>query len=364
MNKNYLTKYQTGAAIMITLSCLLLICSLLTLSSIKTIKTQGLISRNKSQAEQAFAAAESGLDYSIAFLKINTDLVHSGKIESYQSALTQNVGNGNNSLYSIDFSYANKDNHDLLIIQSTGRVANGKTPIQLSQLVQRKAFIANSPKAGFITLGKTSLSGNITISNYETDITIWSGGDVQLSGSATTEASAGVGSNKRVLDVDIIANDSRLSKLSPDQFFEQMMGMPRDYSKSQTDIQLTYNANQNLSHLLSHSSFWGKSIWITQTKGTASLSGRSVIGSPEKPIILIIDGDFKANGTTDIYGLVYVTQNWDNSGGGTLNIYGAAIVEGDFNGTGTPNINYDQDVLDNLNLIANFAKIPGSWSDF
>jgi hypothetical protein len=84
-------------------------------------------------------------------------------------------------------------------------------------------------------------------------------------------------------------------------------------------------------------------------------------------VILIIEGGasgFKLNGTADIYGIVYVIGDWDNSGGGNANISGAAVAEGEFHSTGTPNPTYDETVLNRLNALGTFARIPGSWKDF
>jgi hypothetical protein len=108
----------------------------------------------------------------------------------------------------------------------------------------------------------------------------------------------------------------------------------------------------------------GKVIYITQAPGTtATINSNVVIGSPEQPVILIVDGDFKFNGNATLYGVVYVIGDWNNTGGGNAAIYGAAIVEGDMSSTGTPELSFDTS-LENLNNLTTLVKVPGSWRDF
>ena len=355
---------QSGAALIITMVSLLLICSLITLSNISAITSQTRTERHIRYAEQAFEAAESDIEYGIAYLKNNQAAILNNNIEKYTISETTNVNNGNDSYYSISYHSPITGDYRLTEVLATGLSNNGKTQKQLSILAERQSYIKNTPQAGFITHLGTDIGGNITISNYVNDNTIWSGGPVILSGAAQTQASGGISSNHSKLDTDIHANDLQLSSLRSDAFFQQMIGVPRTYAKEKAGFQLSYDLNTNLSLILSDDRYLGKALWIDQTAGTAFLSGTSTIGRPEKPVILIINGNFLANGTTDIYGIVYVSQDRENTGGGTLNVHGAIIVEGHYLGFGTPNINYDPDVLANLNYISEFAKVPGSWVDF
>ena len=123
------------------------------------------------------------------------------------------------------------------------------------------------------------------------------------------------------------------------------------------------NSNTNYSSDLN--GVVGQTIWIEQTGGTARINGNTTIGSATQPVILIVNGNFKAKGNTTIYGIVYVAKNWNNGGGGNLNIIGAAVVEGNFSGKGSPNITYDPTVLNRLQETQGvFVKIPGTWRDF
>lgn len=101
-----------------------------------------------------------------------------------------------------------------------------------------------------------------------------------------------------------------------------------------------------------------------QAEGTtATINSNAVIGSPQNPVILIVDGDFKFNGNATLCGVLYVIGNWSNSGGGSASIHGAAIVEGNMSSTGTPALNFSQNIQ-NLNTITSLVKVLGTWRDF
>jgi Tfp pilus assembly protein PilX len=328
---------------MLTMFSLLFLGSLVVLSTAKTIKANSTVVRNQIFEDQAFEAAEAGGEFGLVHLKDNrstilVDTDSDGYIDSYAPAATTNVNNGNGTTYTITYSNPTANNFDITQISVVGTTDGGSVTKNITQLAIRIPYLKISPPAGFITKDGVTLGGNVHIENTVTGTTIWSGGGVSLSGSADTNGGGGVTSDRRNINTDIAQNDAQLSGLTNNEFFESFIGSDKATAESSADIVLTYNGNQNLSAILDPDENNGKIIWVNQDSGTARFSGNATIGSPEEPVILIIDGDFKANGTTDIYGLVYVTQDWHNSGGGNLTIHGAVIVEGAFSGTGTPNI--------------------------
>lgn len=365
-------KKPNGAAILISMLSLLLICSLAVVSGAKSVKSNNVIVKNQIFGDQAFEASEAGVEFGLVHLKSNsstilTDSDSDGFIDAYAPSTTTNVDNGNNTAYTITYSNPTASSFDLTQLSINGTSDATNTSKTINQLAIRIPFMENTPPAGFITHSGVSLGGNVTIvniTNTATGNTIWSGGPVSLTGSADTTCGVGCGSDRNNTNSDITENDSQLSTLTGDEFFLNFFGVNKATAEANADITLNYTSDQNLSSVLDPDSNDGKSIWINQNGGTASLSGNSTIGSQDNPVILIIDGNFIANGNTDIYGVVYVTQDWNNTGGGTLTIHGAVIVEGAYNGNGTPNVIYDSLTLNNTNNIAEFAKVPGSWHDF
>ncbi len=364
----------TGAAVMITMFALLMLSSLLVISTIQTVKSETVIVRNQLYNEQAFEAGEAGLEYAYAHLKDNYQEIlldesensgaGDGFIDAYTTALLNNFDNGHNTQYDISYANSIANNYNIISITSKGSSDQGNTSRFVYEQAAKVPFSTITPAASLITLGSVTLSGNLLIQNLVNDKTLWSGGNISFSGSASTLASNGNGSDRTFSADDISANDPQLTAQSKSNFFKSMLGSDKITTKAHVDLLYNYTTNQNLSSILASDNSNGKSIWISQTSGIASLSGNATIGNSQKPIFLVIDGQFKANGNTEFYGIIYITQDWHNNGGGNLHVHGAVIVEGELSSRGTPSIDYDQEVIDKTMNIAKLTKIPGSWHDF
>ncbi len=151
--------------------------------------------------------------------------------------------------------------------------------------------------------------------------------------------------------------------MTSDQFFFSFFGQSKSDVKAQATQISCDSCNASLGGLT------GQLIWVNPASAgsTPHVNSNTQIGSVTQPVILIIEGGadgFKLNGTADIFGIVYVIGDWDNSGGGNASITGAAVAEGHFDGTGTPNPIYDATILNRLNGMGTIARIPGSWKDF
>ncbi len=365
--------HQKGTATIIVVIVLTAVISTITLYSAESVQNSQRVTANTLREKQAFEAAESGLEYGISHIKENgtsimVDSDLDGYIDPYSNSDTTNVNQANGTQYS--FSYANPtlNDFDVITLSSTGVCDDGSVQRTIVQDLLKLTHLVNSPPAGFIARGNVTMSGNMSITNTETGHTIWAGGNVALQGSASTTGSPttqgiSTGSDKHAINSDITMNDASLSSLSNDEFFQNFFGMSKSQARDSANILYSDDSNVNYSDLLN--GVVGKTIWLDHSAGgEASFSGNAVIGSPSQPVVLIVDGNFKANGTTVIYGAIYVAQDWNNSGGGTLDIYGAIIVEGAFSGTGTPNVEFSENVLNATNSIADYVKIPGSWRDF
>jgi len=363
-----------GAAVMITMFALLMLSSLVVFSTLKTVRSETIIARNQLHNDQAFEAGEAGLEFSYAYLKANyqeilldeseNNSTSDGFIDSYTNALLKNFDNGHNTQYDVSYNNSIANNNNIISIASKGSSDLGNVSRSIYEQAAKVHYSTITPQASLITLGNVSLSGNAMIQNLVTDKTIWSGGTIFLNGSASTKDNNGNRSSRKFYGSDLSEKDPQLLLRSKNEFFKSMFGSDKITTKAHADIIYNYIDNQNISATLASDKNNGKSIWISQTAGTAFLTGNSIVGNSQKPVFLVIDGQFKANGNTEFYGIIYITQDWHNSGGGNLTIHGAVIVEGDFSGTGTPNIDYDQKVINKAMSIAKFTKIPGSWHDF
>ena len=250
-----------------------------------------------------------------------------------------------------------RDNY-LIRITSVGLSDDNAARRQIQQLMMLVPWLANAPEAALTAKDLVDIGGNVAVTNMITDLAVHAGGAYSRSGSASTETTNG--SNQAS---DVIQNDASLAGMTNDQFFFNFFGQTKSAMKAQATQISCDNCNGDLNGLT------GQMIWVNpSTPGsTPQVNSNSVIGSTTQPVVLIIEGGasgFHLNGTADIYGIVYVIGDWDNSGGGNATITGAAVAEGDFQSTGTPNPTYDEQVLNRLNALGRFARIPGSWKDF
>ncbi len=364
-------KNQRGYALLLTAVIIVLGISITALITAKSLYFDQKELNNERNQALAFQAAEAGLEFGISYLydnksAITADTDLNGFIDGYTNAAITNVAFSNGTTFNVVYSNPVVNNFSTLQISSTGTSDNGSTTRTITQLLQIFPIVTGAPPASVIAKGNVALSGNLTVANTivntSTNNTIWSGGTVALTGSAETIANGGIGSDKNGINSDVVHDDAGLSSLTSEQFFSGFFGDTKANASTHADIVLNNSSNYNMSATLN--GVTGKSIWVNQTGGEASFSGNATIGSAAHPVVLVINGPFKANGTTVIYGMVYIAGDWDNGGGGDLTVNGGIVVEGTLTSTGTPNVNYSPTVMQNLNGIGDYVKVPGSWRDF
>lgn len=87
------------------------------------------------------------------------------------------------------------------------------------------------------------------------------------------------------------------------------------------------------------------------------------IGTPERPVVLVVRGRVALEGGVPMHGLVYVDAA-DAVAALDAQLHGALIARGRLTAGGTGTIHYDPDVLARLRSgIGILARVPGSWQD-
>lgn len=164
-------------------------------------------------------------------------------------------------------------------------------------------------------------------------------------------------SKNGVTGPDLIGNDPDF----PDDLFEFLFGVP----------EAKYQSIQDEAKVVANCSGLGTSssglIWVT---GDCNPPGD--IGSEDKPVLLVVEGDTTLNASSQFYGLLYM---FDPAGStptltanGAAHLHGAVFAHDDVNLqlTGGFVLEYDSEVLDNLKNSPSsrgLARIPGAWSD-
>jgi hypothetical protein len=328
------------------------------------------IAANQATNQQAFEAAQAGLDVGMPYLEQNSATIVanpvSGLIAPYTDNNIQNIALTNNSRYTITYTNPVAANYNLLKVSVTGSDANNVASKTISQQAQFSSLLPTTPTLPLTTKGDLRLAGNATITNLESNNTIRTGGDVDIDGDAVTIIQAGVGSDKNHIGSDIQENVSAIDNQSADTLFNSYFGVSTTMMKNQVANYYENDSNTNYTDTIAGKV--GTSIWIEQTEGKAKIKGDATIGSPTQPVLLIINGGAKFSGDVTIYGLVYLIGSSEVNINlrGHLTVVGGVITSDELRIGGSADIIYSSTVLNNLknNVLINYNKVPGSWKDF
>ncbi|WP_428422548.1 pilus assembly PilX family protein [Methylibium sp.] len=87
------------------------------------------------------------------------------------------------------------------------------------------------------------------------------------------------------------------------------------------------------------------------------------VGSADRPLIVIVAGQLRFNGSFPAYGLLYA-QAADFSPGGDIDLQGALVARGSMAGSAAGRVMYSPEVLQRLRIGNGLlARVPGSWRD-
>ena len=101
----------------------------------------------------------------------------------------------------------------------------------------------------------------------------------------------------------------------------------------------------------------GEVIWVT---GDATLPDN--VGSRAQPVILVINGNASVSGGITFHGLLYVSGKLTFTGNSVF--YGSVAVGGKADGSGTPEIVYDRKVISNATKLGVRTAQAQSWRDW
>jgi Tfp pilus assembly protein PilX len=371
--------FQQGFA---TLTVALMISFLATFMTIYAAKVgvmEQRISANESRAEEAFAAAEAGIEEGIAYLRGNRKQIDSWGWTPCSGHTDLPCSDGANHVYGDTWSFIqnvnqngpdytvklNKDNGSyilhflrsidapaVLLVLAEGKSADGSGQALLRQGVYFYLYSngMRTPGAPLIAGGDVDLSGSFSASGNPdanpTNLAVWAGGKVTLGGSTKKGG---------IIFVD--KNTPNPFKSFPTDLFEYIFGVPKKNQQVVKDEATVLTScgdlNQNSSGLY----------WIA-----GDCNPSNDIGSKAAPVLLVVEGNIgKINGNKQIFGLVFSFSSAVQLNG-TATVYGSIIVSKDINkSNGNFEVDYDSEVL--VNLYSNigshgFALIPGSWADY
>lgn len=230
-------------------------------------------------------------------------------------------------------------------------------------------------------------AGNSTVTNYQANLTIWSGQPVTqgAAGNGKTvirrptrpadaltgdEVVAQVGNGDRVCSAtqapdllcttsagvfgpDVVQADPSLLRLSADEFVTNFLGLSlAEYKTAVADRVVPASEASALA---------GAGL-VTVVEGAVNWGGNTTLGTSASPAIVVVDGDVSVSGGPTFVGVLIVRGALSVSGG--LVIRGAVLASGPIDAKGTLNVIYDPEVITRARRLGRHGVVPGSWRDF
>lgn len=371
MNKYLKSAFrQRGMATLVVSIVMLMSVTLIVLVSAQTVVTEQRIIANELRAKQAFEAASAGLSYGLGYFQANNGAAGTTNSSGDYYDLPGGYSSWTDVSGATGPSFRIRFNDDVetgdlkvLTIEAQGRSDDQSAVKSLSLIASGSPALALPPTNPLTARGFIDLQGSGTITNLESNTTIWCGDQVDFTAMAANtiikHPSSGGGieaSNASNKGIDIVDNDTSLSTLSDTDYFQNFFGLSEsNYQSSAAGIVIDPVET-------SVSTLDGEKATVIWVDGDASFTGNPVIGTADEPVVLIVDGNMFGAGNVTINGILFVTGNW--TGTGSLDINGAAVVRGDVNGTGSLDVFYDSGLLGNLNTAGKGVGLPGTWTDF
>jgi Tfp pilus assembly protein PilX len=360
-------KKQSGISMLVLTVILLLSGTLIVMFAANHSIMQSKITSNQYRSQEAFEAAQAGLEFGISYLIQNNAAItgspSGGFIPTYTSTNTTNVAMSNGSHFSIGYSNPTANNYNLILITSTGTSDDGTATRVVSQQVQYGSTLLSPGTFTLVSIGQMSLSGNTTVTNTNTNNTIEAGSSVAGSGNFKTVTSSGTNSTSGNFGSDITQNVASLANTSDADLFSDYFGMTE--AQFQSKAVHTYNNSSNYATTLNGLS--GTTVWINQSSGSANFSGNATIGTPSSPVLIVVNGNLNISGNFTLYGFMFVlgASSATTNLSGNITINGGMATTDNISASGNFTLTYDPSVLNNVQTANSYyAKVPGSWKDF
>ncbi len=345
-------KKQRGIATLMISLILLFSITMMTLYAAQNTVIETQIAANDYRSKLAYEAAQAGLEAAIAELQTvaNRTLLADGDGVSDADGLIDSnnliqpsVVLSNNARYHV--SYSNPIQHDthLIVITATGQSNDNSSTKTIRQTIQLLPLAMNVPSEGLITGGNITLPKLRQTSNGE------------ATSSAKTTLSTPLNASESDCQNSLILSAQNRST-GPESLFNHTFKMSKtELKKMATKIACSHCSVSNFISVA------GGIAWL---EGEVRIAGNGTLGTADKPVLMVVDGDLTITGNAVYNGLIYTTGNF-RTDGGTAQINGAVVVEGDFLANEALCIHYKPAILNNMGkAVGPIARVAGGWRDF
>ena len=407
---------QRGSAALPMGVLLLFVAALILIAVSRTTLMEQRMSGNEIRTRQALQAAQAGIDQALAYMRaggIDQGPAAGGDGQADGITALSLPGGARFQAFYCDPApdplpdpYPPLDACDSLPATCGAGFTNTRwfrTPLVLACGVSddglgRQAIVVNlsgapslvtSPENPLISKGAIKVQGSATIVNYHNNLTVWTGAPFTSVGAAgkTFVRNPGIpqpalteeppdppstcvlkldteGTNdpyicltdKTIRGPDIIDDDVTLGNLSDVELFQRFFGTDfNNYRDAIASRVVSYAETGTLANVTSQA--------IVVTGATAYVSLPSM-GTRDKPVVVIIEGNWAQGGSTTIHGVVYVMGDVDVNG--NVEVRGNLTVEGVVSGSGSLDVIYDPFTLDKdrIQKLGKAGQLSGSWRDW
>lgn len=370
---------QCGAAtVAITLMLAFVVLLTVTFAN-RSVLFEAKTSANQYRAAQAHEAAEAGLDWALAQLNnprpIGDDCQASSAatalqfreraISAMQAVCTERDGgwscrcptSGEPDAGSATLSFTVRGTEGaqpgLLQLNSTGRSRNASAHVH--------ALVGRLPGLDTLPAAALTVRGSVTAAFAVHHVEPASGGlTVHSGGAIDTQALRLVSTPGTPAAASVASNDAALAQLTPQGLFASVFRMDKATWRAQPVVR-ELACESACDGALSQAAATESLLWL---RGGLRLTTPVVLGTPQRPVLLVVDGPVELHASAVIHGVIYSTQtSWADTAGAA--IHGAVIVEGDLHASGSTQIHHDSSVLQALHeRSGSYARLPGGWRDF
>jgi Tfp pilus assembly protein PilX len=286
-------------------------------------------------------------------------------------ALTAPVGSGPFPAFSVQFMAGAQAGSVRLISTGcthlagaclAGSPARPDATARVEVSVALLAGLRTPPAAALTTRGSVDADGaafGAHNADPSTGLAIHAGSTIAASNARVSSAAGAP------LSSALLAHDASLAELSTDRFFASYFGRDKERWKNQSAVTRIVCGSDCAGAIEAavRSTDGNALIWID---GDLALNGPATLGSPEHPVVLVVDGAARLRGAVGVHGVLYSSSlQWNDTPAAGALVRGAALSEVDYTGTGRPEFVYDRNVLNMLQTRSgSLARVNGSWRDF
>ena len=222
--------------------------------------------------------------------------------------------------------------------------------------------LRTKPAAALTALGSvhaTALGAHHSASGAS-GVAIHAGGGIHLSSPSISTVAGGT------LSAGLLPHDTELVSTSPEQLFSALWGMGMERWATQSSV-YTFACVADCASAL-QTKISGRSNRMVYVPGDVTLEASAgspvLLGSADEPVLLIVRGKLKLIGAVQVHGALYANEiHWNAAGAGAL-LRGAAWSQTDVYSDGSPQVYFDDAVLERLRWNAgSFAVLQGSWKE-